>query len=423
MHLCAKGWVQMPTEEDRRLAHEAVSRGLLSPGQANEALKWVKQSESSGRPVAFRDVLLHRKTLSPKRWQEFEKALKDADAKSAPSPLTPPPAVPVASAQELSLPFTMGEYRLIEKLGQGGMGAVYKAIQIQLRRHVAIKILAPKLAADPDFVERLRHEARAAAALNHPNVVVPIDVGEHAGIHYLAMEYIEGETLSKWMEREGRLPWRAAVEVALQVARGLEHAHKLGLVHRDIKPDNILLDRPSRLAKIADLGLAQRAGESHAFKTGHDAVGTPYYISPEQARGAADLDGRADIYSLGATLWHILVGVPPFDGPSGAVIMAKHLTEPVPDPRTSVTRCPEEVVAVINKMMAKHPPDRYATCGELAQDLECLLSDAPLCYARTSRRGGRHHGALPSAAVQDGPGRSRLRDPLTSRSALGEVAR
>jgi serine/threonine-protein kinase len=254
------------------------------------------------------------------------------------------------------------------------MGTVYRALQVPLGRTVAVKVLASRLASDPAFIERFRREARAAAALNHPNVVLPIDVAEHRGCHYISMEYVEGESLGDLLDREGRLPWRRAVEITRQVAAGLEHAHRRGLVHGDMKPENVLLERDGRLAKITDLGLARRHGAPLEESEGGGFFGTPYYVSPEQARGETALDGRADIYSLGATLWHLLVGVPPFEGPNGAVIMTKHAIEPVPDPRTSVTDCPDGLVAVMAKMMAKKAEDRYANCRQLGEDLDALLA-------------------------------------------------
>jgi serine/threonine protein kinase len=304
------------------------------------------------------------------------------------------------------------------------MGAVYKALQIQMRRYVAVKILPKKFAEDPMYVERFRREARAAAALNHPNIVLPISVGEEMGYHYLAMEFVDGESLGSWMEREGRLRWKEAIEIAIQVARGLEHAHKHKLIHRDIKPDNILLDRPSRLAKIVDLGLARRTTDrSDITNAAGNPVGTAYYVSPEQARGEGNLDGRTDIYSLGASLWHMLVGVPPFDGPNAAVILTKHITEPVPDPRTSVSDCPEGLVQLILKAMAKKREDRYEDCTQLCEDMQALLDGRRPRYAHAARGAGAARGVplvvptgglAPGARLRD-PSSSRLKDPTTSR--------
>ena len=423
---CAeKGALFMPNESDKRLADAAVARGVLSPAQANFALRALKTAEASGALGSLREVILKNRLVSPRRWDEFEGALA---VKAAPGldsspnlPTLPAPAKP----SDLALPFEIGGYRLTKKIGQGGMGVVYKAVQLAMRREVAIKILAAPLAADPDFVESFRLEARAAGALNHPNVIVPIDVGEERGFHFLAMEYIDGASLAAWMEREGRLPWREAVEIARQVARGLEHAHKLGLVHRDIKPDNILIDRPSGLAKIADLGLARRKGDCASQELDGQAVGTPYYIAPEQARAEKSIDGRADIYSLGATLWHLIAGVPPFEGPTSAVIMTKHLTEFVPDPRTAVADCPEDLVAVIFMMMAKDRFDRYADCGALIADLEHLLKGKPVRAPKPPRRGARDRGGMPLAIPggRSGPAGSRLRELTGSRHANPSASR
>ena len=210
-------------------------------------------------------------------------------------------------------------YRLVGKLGAGSMGTVYKARQLSLDREVAIKLLSPHLARKKDYVERFLREARAVAKLNHPNVISGIDAGEEEGVRYFVMEYASGMTVGELLQRGGAMDEARVLRVALQIARALEHAHDAGLVHRDVKPDNILLTK-DHVAKLCDLGLAKDSPEEGR------ALGTPAYISPEQAQGLADVDIRSDLYSFGCTLYHMLTGKQPFDG-NAKVVMVKHLTE------------------------------------------------------------------------------------------------
>ncbi|MCW8131266.1 MAG: serine/threonine protein kinase [Planctomycetota bacterium] len=420
--------VAMTGEDNRQLVNEAVNKGFLSPAQANAALKAIRHAESSGAVLVLREFLVQNKIVSPRRWEEFEKHLM---AKAAKEAQNAQPAAAPAPQQALDLPKTQGElalpfdiagYRLTEKIGQGGMGSVFKATQKAMRRTVAIKTLSPKYAIDPQYVERFRNEAKAAAALNHPNVIVPIEVGEEKGIHFISMEFIQGESLGQWMDREGRVPWKEATDIVKQIAKGLEYAHKRGVVHRDIKPDNILLDKGSGLAKIADLGLARRtaAAEGSLSQEGQ-AVGTPYYVAPEQARGQKDLDGRADLYSLGATFWHMLAGVPPFEGVTAAVIMTKHLTEAVPDPRSAVADLPEPLVSIIFMLMAKERDERYANATELIEDLEALEGGQPLVHARGLKKSGKERSPLAVPVLRGGAGASRLREPGVSRPAASRL--
>src|SRR5262245_34567631 len=226
-------------------------------------------------------------------------------------------------------------YKIITKIGQGSMGSIYKALQISMDRIVAIKVLAPRYAANPRFRERFLREARAVARLNHPNIIQGIDVGESNGIHYFAMEYIDGPTVGELLKRGGALDEKRALDISTQVARALNHAFQNGIIHRDIKPDNVMRTRDG-VAKLCDLGLAKvsseevTGGEQGAAGTKPGAsMGTPYYISPEQARGEPDVDTRSDIYSLGASFYHMVAGDVPYPGETAAVVISKHLTEPI----------------------------------------------------------------------------------------------
>ena len=227
----------------------------------------------------------------------------------------------------------VGGFEVLSEIGRGAMGAVFKARQVSVDRVVALKILPPRLAKNSNFINRFLREARSVAHLNHPNIVQAIDAGHAEPYFYFAMEYVDGPTADELLQSEGPLPERRALEIARDVARALQHAHEADIVHRDVKPDNILIGSDGAV-KLADLGLARETVEldSRLTQTGM-AVGTPDYISPEQARGETELDGRTDVYSLGATLYTLLAGAPPYDGESPVEIMYKHLHEPLPDLR------------------------------------------------------------------------------------------
>ena len=265
----------------------------------------------------------------------------------------------------------IGGFELISKVGQGGMGTVYKARQISMDRIVALKVLPRRLAGDKSYVQRFVREARAAAKLNHPNIVQGIDVGKSGGYYYFAMEYIDGETAADKVRRAGPLDEEEAIDICLQAARALAHAHsRANIIHRDVKPQNILLNERGT-AKLADLGLARHTEHDDASLTSAGTtLGTPDYISPEQIRGDADLDGRCDIYSLGATLYHLLVGRPPYPGGSSSVVMAKHLTESVPDPTAERPGLSPDTAAIVRHAMQKDRAKRYQTADAMAEAME-----------------------------------------------------
>lgn len=275
----------------------------------------------------------------------------------------------------------LGDFEIIEKIGAGAMGAVFKARQKSLDRVVALKVLPPQLAKEnPSFIQRFLREARLSASLNHPNIVQGIDVGEDKSLHYFAMEFINGETVGERFERKGKLPEDEVIEIGRQTALALAHAHEKGLVHRDIKPDNLMVTTEGShedagfTVKVMDLGLARAIEDDASMTQSGQAVGTPYYISPEQAKGEKDLDGSCDLYSLGGTLLHMVSGKYPYDGETGAVIMSMHLTAPVPNPRTLMPEMSAELAAVLKKLMAKKPEGRYASGETLAEDLQRMLN-------------------------------------------------
>ena len=262
-------------------------------------------------------------------------------------------------------------YQIQKKLGEGQMGAVYLAKQMSMDRLVALKIMSPQLARNEKFVERFMREARAVARLNHINIISGIDVGESNGINYFAMEFVDGPTLIGLLERGGALDEKRAQNITLQIARALEHAHKNGMVHRDIKPDNIMIARDGT-AKLCDLGLAREVGKAAEASERGQSLGTPNYISPEQARGQSDIDVRSDIYSLGATFYHMLTGQPPYQG-SAAVVMTKHISAPMPDPRALNAAVSKTTAALVQWMTAKDRGARYQYPVDLVADLERAL--------------------------------------------------
>lgn len=281
-------------------------------------------------------------------------------------------------------------YQLQEKLGQGAMGTVYKAKQVRMDRFVAIKVLQPELAANTTIKQRFLQEARASARLNHPNVITGIDAGEVDGLCYFAMEYVEGKTLQQLVKERGAMDEHQALEAILQVAKALEHAEKLSLVHRDVKPDNIMITR-DRQVKLLDLGLAKvRAAEDIGSAKGM-AVGTPNYISPEQAMGRQDIDTRSDIYSLGVTLYFLLTARVPFEGPP-EVVMYRHIHEPPPHPKNFRPDVQDSTCTLVFTMMAKRPEDRPASAAQLVSDMEHLL--------RTGKLPGFFDGPAPAGGLK-----------------------
>jgi serine/threonine-protein kinase len=269
-----------------------------------------------------------------------------------------------------------GEYEILDELGAGGMGRVYRAKDLTLERTVALKTLAPQFGSDAGFVQRFLKEARAAARLNHPNIVQIYDFGQEGDTYYLAMEYVDGHSLGAYLRR-GHFTERDAILVVRHACRALAVAHAEGLVHRDIKPDNLMLTSRGEV-KLVDLGIAKRVDEDQSLTQTGQAVGTPHYISPEQIRGLRDIDARADIYSLGATLYHLVTGHTPFRGTSGALVMSMHLAQPLADPRTYRPELSEGLCRVIRKMMAKDRAERYTDADSLDRDLYRLQTgEAP----------------------------------------------
>jgi serine/threonine-protein kinase len=261
-------------------------------------------------------------------------------------------------------------YKVLGKLGAGAMAAVYKARQLSLDRLVAIKVLPEKFSKNAQFIARFYDEGRAAAQLNHPNIVQAYDVGQAGKFHYFVMEFVDGRTVYDDIVKNKRYDENGAIDIVLQIAEALQHAHSRGLIHRDVKPKNVMLTKEG-VAKLADMGLARAMSDKEAAEAEQGkAFGTPYYISPEQIRGEVNIGPPADIYSLGATLYHMVVGRVPFDGKNPSAVMHQHLKGELVAPDHVNPRLSAGISEVIEMMMAKNPRERYQSCADLIEDLK-----------------------------------------------------
>lgn len=271
--------------------------------------------------------------------------------------------------------FFLGKYKLLDHLGSGGMSSVYLAEHVLMQRRVAIKVLPKHRVQDASYLGRFHREAKAAAALDHRNIVRAYDVDTDGTNHYLVMEYIEGQDLQRIVREQGPLPAHLAADYIRQAAEGLHHAHQAGLIHRDVKPANLLLDKKG-VIKLLDLGLARFTDDERASLTiayDENVLGTADYLAPEQAIDSHRVDLRADIYSLGCTMYFLLTGHPPFPDGTLAQRIIKHQREAPPDIRRERPDVPEDLVAICMKMMAKKPSARYQSAAQVAQALRLWL--------------------------------------------------
>lgn len=300
--------------------------------------------------------------------------------------------------------FSIPGYDIMEMIGKGGMGGqVYKARQVSLDRVVALKVLPPRYAKDRTFRERFISEARAVARLNHENIIAGIDVGEVNGYCYFVMEFVEGETVAEVIERSGPFEEKRALQITHQITAALSHANRHNLVHRDVKPQNVLVAQ-NDVAKLCDLGLAkmtEASGEdSQETERRGIPIGTPHYISPEQARGELDVDIRSDVYSLGATLYHMLTGETPFVGSSPMVLMTKHLTEEPEAPSRRNQKVSRQASDLTLRMMAKERENRPQTPDDLTQEIEQAMSGRRAVPSSRRQRptSARHAASSPPVA-------------------------
>ena len=303
--------------------------------------------------------------------------------------------------------FEIPGYEIIERLGKGSMGLVFKARQTSVDRIVAVKVLLDSLALNKEFIKRFEREAKIAAKLAHTNIVNAIDAGEVEGHHYFVMEYVEGATIKDELDKNKVFDEKVALKIVLAVAEAMKHAHERGLIHRDIKPENVMLTKDGNV-KLADLGLARpTADEKWAMSEAGMAIGTPYYISPEQVRGQVDVDIRGDIYSLGATFYHMVTGRVPYSGTTPQEVMRKHVDknahlEPVDHVNT---RLSSGVGVVVETMMARNRDNRYRNPDDLILDLKCLLQgESPMIAGgKADSLAGLAEGDVSEDEVSDSP--------------------
>ncbi len=303
-----------------------------------------------------------------------------------------------------------GRYELEELVGAGGMSSVYRAHDRLLDRKVAVKVLHEQYSDDEDYVARFRQEARAVAALSHPNIVTVIDRGDHAGRQFIVFEYIDGENLKAVIRRDGPVPVAVALELAIQIAGALSFAHQSGLVHRDVKPQNVLLNGDGR-AKVTDFGIARSLDVQHGMTQTGTVLGTSDYIAPEQAQGQR-VDEHTDVYSLGVVLYELLTSEVPFPGENFVAVAMRHINEPPPPVRAKRPDVPPRVDAAVQRAMAKDPADRFQTMDDLRAELEACLDEV---------RSG-DHGAVTAVGPAVGRPRGRRRSRGRLLAALLAVA-
>jgi serine/threonine-protein kinase len=340
-----------PQLDVERLAHALVNRGLVSREEIDRCRS---ASGDPGGPKFLLSRLVEARSLTPEQARRVTQEMDLLVAQQIPG------------------------YQLLEKLGQGSMGIVFKGRQLSMNRLVAIKVLHPRLASNPRDLERFLREAHLAAKLSHHNIVQAIDAGSTGTVHFFVMEYVEGTTIDEQLRLGKIYNEQEALKIILQIAQALDHAQSRQLIHRDIKPANIVLTT-ERVAKLADLGLARQAvGDVLAQDEKGMVIGTPFYIAPEQIRGRQDIDHRADIYSLGATLYHMVTGQPPFPGTDVDAVLNAHLKDELTPPDHINTSLSAGLGEVVEFMMARDRNQRYQSPRDLILDLERLLAgEAP----------------------------------------------
>jgi len=342
------------TSYDSLFGRMAVDQGLCTDEELRQAIQEYKERRKRD-PLMLQDLMVQLGYVTAGQAERLKTSIKESKAAATQIP----------------------GYKVLGKLGAGAMAVVYKGKQLSLNRSVAIKVLPRRFSENPEYVQRFYKEGQAAGKLNHPNIVQAIDVGEAGGYHYFVMEYVEGKTIADDISNGHIFGEQEAIEIIIQVCHALQHAHAHGLVHRDVKPKNIMINTQG-VVKLADMGLARETTDIEAAQSEEGkAYGTPYYIAPEQIRGKIDIDGRADIYGLGATFYNMVTGRVPFTGDDSAEIMKKHLREKLVPPDHINTALSGGVSEVIEIMMAKRREDRYKNVEELLLDLEALSEGHP----------------------------------------------
>tara|TARA_X000001036_G_scaffold179206_1_gene169681 strand:+ start:43 stop:1368 length:1326 start_codon:yes stop_codon:yes gene_type:complete len=336
-----------------------VDNGLVTQEELSECTSLLQDAEGNATGHTLGDVLVNHQFVTRR---QLDRLQTDFDTRK--------------STQRIQ------GYRIIRKLGAGAMATVFLAQQESLDRPVAIKVLPKKFSENEDFLERFYKEGRAAAKLNDANIVQAYDVGQSGEYHYFVMEYVDGDTVYEQIVEKKQLSEQEALPIIRQVAQALQHAHKVGFIHRDIKPKNIMIANNGDV-KLADLGLARAVDDAEAAEAeAGRAYGTPYYISPEQIRGKKEITPAADIYGLGATLYHMVTGKVPFSGKNPSDVMHRHLKEDLVPPDHLNSSLSAGFSQVIEMMMAKDVSQRYQNAADLIEDLDAVASGRSPQYAQ-----------------------------------------
>ena len=331
----------------------AVENGLVTEVQVRECLAAQEESRREERePKNLEAIMLEKGFMSQEEIHAVQTALGR-----------------MTRDEEKGEPLRIGNYEIIGKIGDGGLGTVYKARQISMSRDVALKVLHKKWLSDEEFKKRFLLEARLAGRLSHQNLIQVYDVGRDRGIYFFSMEFVDGETVEDIIEREGPLETPRAVDIVIQVLRAITYIKRFDIVHRDIKPGNVMTSAGG-LVKLGDFGFVKSKLDP-VIATEGEVLGTPDYISPEQAMGMENIDWRSDQYSLGCSLYHMITGKPPYEG-SGSSVMRQHIKSDLPDPRTINPKIPDSVIQIMERMMAKDPNDRYQDTNQFFEDLELV---------------------------------------------------
>ncbi|MCZ7645434.1 MAG: serine/threonine protein kinase [Planctomycetota bacterium] len=362
-----------------QLAIEKKGRGRAASSTARRPAVGARSSSSSTR-----QAISGSPSKSPSPASGGGGARSSRGASSAARPAVASPAPQAEAAPPKSKRQQLGQFELQRQLGEGSMGAVFEARDTEANRRVALKILPKNLANDAEFLERWRREVKTLSSLNHPNIVAYYGAGQTGGYSYLAMEFVDGESLSSRLKREKRLPEDEALRIARLMSQALGYAHNLTLIHRDIKPENVLLGRDGQV-KVIDFGLGKSQEDTSKLTAVGMSIGTPHYLSPEQALGKEHIDHRADLYSVGATLFQMLTGQVPFDHASSTQVMVMHVRQPPPDPRSIVPGITRGASQMVLRLLSKEPEERFANADELIAAIDRVAAGKPVEAGGASR--------------------------------------